>query len=308
VREFLRITQEAVYGTFNASPTTGEQVLISLPQDNSFTVRKKINSMAIRSAGANNRRVKMISRTFDVGGKLMTYVRPSQAALLATLLGGLTTGDCPTLPSFTCDHGFMLEDGSCTPFITRYTGCMADGVLTASNTGEGTNMKADLTIIGQLATVITTTIFPVPVATDLTAIDNEVPYAFQDCTGALIVGGGRTDFNSISFNFGNKILPYRGETAQISRLNWRSRDPSVTIDNLYKSKQDRLDYEAITPKAVSFTFTEGGHSIAFALGANNYFDEPQDDLKVGDGWFMQSITLQNFIDPATGIDLAITVV
>jgi len=314
MREFLRITQEAVYGTFNTptattSPytTSAPQALISLPADNSFTVRKSINRLDLRSQGAYGRRVKPISRTYDVGGKLMTRVRPSQAGLIATLLGGLSTGNCPDLPSFTCDHGFMLEDGLCSPEITRYAGCKADGTLAVANTTDGMMMMADLTITAQSAALITVTDFPVPSAVALMSVDNETPFAFQDCLGALTIGGARTDFSSISFNFGNKIIPYRGETATISRLTWRSRDPSVTIANLYKSIQDRQDYENVTPKVVSFTFTEGASSVAFNLGAANLFDAPQDDLKLADGYFMQTITLQNFIDRTTGTDFTVTV-
>jgi hypothetical protein len=308
VREFVRITQEATYNVFNTSPTTGQQVLISLPRDNSQTVRKTIDMIPIRSAGSNNRRVLPISNTYRVGGKLMTYVRPAQTGLLATLLSGLSSGNCPNLPTFTLDHGFYLEGGGCTVELRRYLGCMADGTLTASNTAEGTMMMADLTIIGTSAAIITGTDFPTPAETDLTAIDNVAPYAFQDCAGALTIGSARTDFTSWSFAFGNKIIPFLGENATINYLTWRSRDPSVSIDNLYKSAADRIAYEALTPQAVSFTFTEGSHSVAFNLGGNNIFDPPQDDLKIGDGYFMQQLTLQNYIDPATGLDFTVTVV
>lgn len=308
MREFLRITQEATYGTFNASPTTGQQVLISLPSDNAFTVRRTNNETYIRSQGTYGRRIKKISRTHDVGGKLMTHVRPTQAALLASLLAGLTSGNCPNLKSFSAEHGIFLEDGSCTAEITRYTGCkMADGTLTVNNTPDGFSMMADLTIVGQDAAYITSTDLPTPAPADLTALDNETPYAFQDCVGALIIGGSRTDFTSIQINFGNKLSPFRGETATISRLDWRSRDASITVANLYKSKQDRVDYENVTAKAVSVAFTEGGSSLTFDFGANNFFDAPQDDLKLADGHFMQTVTLQNLVDPATGSDIVITV-
>lgn len=308
MREFLRLTKETTYGVFPTSPAAGTQMLVSLPSDNSFTVRKMIDPIDMRSAGADNRRVKRIVKTYKVGGGLKTLVRPSQATLLGSLATGITGGNCKTLPSFTCDHGFYLENSGCTVELRRYMGCMMDLTLTASNTAEGTLMMADATIIGQSASIITGTDFPTPADTDLGAIDNEAPYAFQDCTGALTIGSVRTLYSSWSFHFGNKLITYPGEGPTIGLLAWRSRDPSVTISNLYTSPQDRIDYEAAAAKAVSFTFTEGTASLAFALGAANYFDAPKDDLKVGDGFFMQEITLQNFVDPATGTDFTLTVV
>jgi hypothetical protein len=308
MREFLRLTQEAVFGTFNASPSAGQQIFISLPSDNAFTVRRTMDPAWVRSQGVSGRRIKKIARTHDVGGKLTTLVRPSQAALLATLAAGVTSGNCGNLVSFTADHGVYLEDGSCTAALFRYLGCkIADATFAVTNTGEGVNMMADLTIIGKTTAAITGSDLATPDVDDLTALDNETPYAFQDCAGALSIGSARTDFTSVSIHLANKLAPFRGETAAISKLDYRSRDIEVTIANLYKSKQDRTDYEAITAKTLSITFTEGAFSMAFDFGANNFFDAPQDDLKLADGHFMQTVTLQNLVDPATGLDLTITV-
>ena len=283
---------------------------MSLPQNNSFTERPKPGMYQIRSAGFNNRRVLTGTFTSELAGNLMTFVRPNQAAFLFNLAAGLSSGNCSDLPSFTADHGIVEEDSGCTASYRRYTGNKCNLAFSLTNTDQGSLMLATLALMGTGATPLTgsgsisATDFPIPAATDYP--DNTRPYSFFDCVGGLTIGANRTDFSSLGFDFGNKLQEYRGETQYPGKISWRGRDPKLTVKVLYKSLQDRISYEAVTPVTVSVTFTDGAHSIALNLHGVNVFSSVEDDLPL-DGFFEQTLSIENLVDSTAGTDLTVTI-
>lgn len=309
-REFLRLTQETAFNVFPTTPGVGSQLIVSLPQSNSFTMQPKVDPYMIRSAGFNNRRVMTGSFTADLPGNIMTYIRPNQAAYLFGLASNLTGGNCLDLASFTADNAWMLEDGSCSPEYRRFTGCKCNLSFQLTNTGQGSLMLATMAIMAAGATPLTgsgsisVTDFPTPAAGDYP--DNTRPYSFFDCAGGLTIGGARTDFMSLGFDFGNILKSFRGETKYPSRISWRGRDPKLTVKCLYKTLADRINYEAVTPVTVSVTFTEGPNSVALNLHGVNVISNIEDDRPIDD-FFVQTLTIENLIDTTAGTDLTVTV-
>ncbi len=305
--EFLRLTQETAYNVFNTSPATGQQIFVSLPQDNSCTVRKAMNIEELVSAGYGGRKVVRLGRSYTVGGKVMTKLRPSQTQLLIGLLVNLTTGNCPDLASFSLDHGFFLDDGNCSPLITRYTGCKMSGTLSGS-AGNAESVSVDLDVIGSQALIITDGSVTAPAASAVPEF--ETPFGFEDSAGLITWGTGtgfgvRTKYTSFSLSIANNLVPYRAETPYASNVDWKGREVSLTIANRYKAPQDRIDYEAIAARAASFGLSYNGNVLAFNMGGNNYIDAPQDDLKMGSS-YVQTITIKCYIDHTSGTDITAT--
>jgi hypothetical protein len=299
-REILRITPEVTYNQYNSG---GTPIYIDLPQSDAQTVRVTQNQWITRAASSDNLRTLLGATTYDVTGKLMCYCRPQQAAVLIGYLCALTGTNCPTLPSFTMDHAIFIENGSCTPEYTRYTGCMASGGFKLDNTPQGSLMMLNLDIYGaSYATGISWTT-PAYSAYDYA----QAPFFFEDlASGLTIAGTGRVNFESFEFNSGNNIKGFRGETANVTQRRLFGRDPSVTIKNLYQSVADRTAYNASTETALEAIFTDAaGHTLTFQFGNANYFSAILDNLNIDD-FHRQTITLQNLMDPATGTDFTAT--
>jgi hypothetical protein len=308
MRQAIRITPEATFGVFNSGATSGQQAVVPLNVDNAFSLRPKPNMAPLRSQGTSNRVATMYGFTADATGALQCYVRPSQAAIILPLLGTLAGTTCLELGSFTIDE-IVIPETACAFVYRRYTGCKATGSFRMDNTPTGCLMALQMQVTACGVTPftgtgsITSSDFPTPT---LSAAELETPYAFEQAAGNVTVGGARTDFTSLGFDFGNVLLPFRGETMYPSRIFWRGRNPVFTMANLYKSQADRVAYEAITPQTVSFSFVSGSHSVAFNLFSGNYYTEIAEDIPVG-GILMQTLTLANCIDPTALNDFSMTI-
>ena len=311
IREFLAMQPETTFGVYNSAATP---TYIVLPDSNSTTVRKRMNFQEQTSAGRSGRRTNRLGRTYNVGGKLKTRLLPAQAQTWLDLLINTTGGNCPDLRSATLTHGFLLED-ACAYNVNRYTGCKFNG--TVSGDDQGQDVMLDLDVMGSDSAPVADGSYTVPPLNDPT--DFALAFGFQQSAGLLTWGFGtngtdpsgtptiRTKYSSFSLDVGNVFDQYRGETPYMQAITWKMRNPSLTIRNVYRSKQDRIDYEGIIARAIKLGLNFGGNILTFNLGGNNYIDEPQDDLQMA-GRYIQTVTAQVFADPTTGEDITATYV
>lgn len=303
-REILQITPESTYGVYDDA---GDHAIIDLPSDNAFTMRAAPNSWEIASAGSDNLIVATGTATTNCDGTLRLYGRPSQSALLASMISGITGVHCKTLPSYTIDHGIMIEDGTCSPVVRRYLGIVASGSFQLDSTSDQAMLLLwNLRLMGAKSEIITLVDFPIP---PFTAYDYaEDPYTLQDAEGSILYDGvDITEYvESFSFDAANILTAFRGSARYRTRIGYFGRRPKITMKFLYYTDQIRVDFEAFTPKPIDITFTDkAGDTLEFNFGATNYIRTVEDDLKLAD-FHRETVTLSNTLDPATGVDMSIT--
>lgn len=301
-REILRITPEATYGTFNSG---GTHTIIDLPADDAFTMRVAPNFWEIASAASDNLITTTGTATANIDGELQIYGRPSQSALLASMVAGVTGSACPTLPSFTIDHAIFIEDGSCTPKYRRYLGVMCDGGFDLTNDAQGVLMLWKLKLMGATPATITGSDFATPT---YSAYDYaEAPFTFQNAHSTIVYKGSDISDNveSLSYAAGNILMPFRGAGQYRSKVKYCGRRPTITMGTLYYTQQQRIDYEANTAVSLAITFTDPlVDTLVLTFGNTNYLRTVTDKTKIAD-FHRQTIMLRNTMDPATGTDMSI---
>jgi hypothetical protein len=305
-RQILQITKELTYGVFD---TTGTPTAIDLPDGNAFTMRVDPDFWKIKSAAADNLTVQTGTATSDIDGSLDLYVRPSETPLIMNMISGVT-GSCPNLPSFTIDHAIALE-GSCTYVYRRYLGVMGDGGFALTNSGQGVIMMMKLKLMASKIATITITDFPTPTFASYNFANTNNPWDFTQLSGHFTYGGADISANveSLSFNIGNVLVAQRGASKFRSNVFYRGRNPTITLKQIYNTNQPRIDFEANTAKPLVLTFNDsvptGGDTLVMNFGNVNYLRQVGDDLNMG-SYFVQTLMLENIVDPATGTDMSIT--
>lgn len=302
-REILRITPETTYGVYaSGNPHT----IVDLNADDAFTMRAAPNFWEIASAGSDNLIVKTGTATTDIDGTLQMLGRPSQSALLASMIAGITGTNCKKLPSSTIDHGIFIEDGGCTPVLRRYLGVIADGSFSLTNQTNGVLMLWNLKLMAATVADIMLTDFPVPLFSAYDYAEN--PFQFQQATGAILYDSVDISpyVESLSFSSGNILTAFRGGQKYRTRIGYFGRRPTMTMGMLYYSTQFRVNFEANTPKPLNVTFTDAdGNTLELEFGNTNFIRAVGDNLHLGD-FHRESITFMNTLDPATGTDMSIT--
>lgn len=210
VREFLIITPEATYGTFNSSGTAS---YIPLDDGNSFSGYPKPLMYKVKSAHTANKIAQYGSQKTGIQLGLKTH---AYVALMPTLMGWgtqeinsgqtlpwVTTEPVGDLASCTVDHGMMLSNG--TWDYERFLGVKVKSLsLTGSNDSQllmanlamvAKNMQPDFWNSSSAPTLT------LPAATSYpTAI-----YAFQQSAGALTYGTVRSNYQSIEAKWDNTL-------------------------------------------------------------------------------------------------------
>src|SRR5438270_380435 len=97
--QWLKLTPETTYGTYNAG---GTAAWIRLAGDDAFAPQKVPAKTIIRSADASNRRITNVSSRYAVSAGLKTPLYPSQAQFLLTAAATLS-GTPPNIGSYTAD-------------------------------------------------------------------------------------------------------------------------------------------------------------------------------------------------------------
>lgn len=292
-REFLRITPETTWGTYNGS---GTPAIIDLDADNAYTVRPKVIRTTVRTAGAGNRRNRSIANKTGLSGNFNLIVRGSQGAAVAAWLTPASPGAATAAPSMTIDHCILLEDGSTQVYSRDLGVVVAQAQLQCSE--QAPLLRAQLQLIGKSRASITSTDFPEPAATDYAS---DPYYLFTHLASGFTLGSSRSEFDSFSLTVKNMLDARFFASSTITRLRYCGRDVDFSIGFPYKVATDRSNYEGNTPAAASavFTIPSPSHTLTLQMNSAVYYDGVEDDLSQ-DKVFMQSCSLQAFFDSAAG--------
>lgn len=296
--QFVKLTQETAYAVFPTSPATGTQLDLFLTSDNDMTVRAQPQFSPIRDAGFGNRLTRMIPGRTLVNGKFDSYLFPSQALLLMTLAAGLTgTAPCTDLPSFSIDH-LIDRDVDCGKEYRRYLGCKIGKFSLKSDMSEsGWLWSLDAEVVGSKPGTITGTDFPTPA---LSAYPADDPFQYFQTAGLVSINGAtRTNYQSLSVDVDNVILPFSDENIYPSSVNWFGRTVTFTIKLRYKSPADRLLYEAGTKMPASIEINTGTHTLTLSFGNQAIITACTDALPMG-GYFTQTLAFTALMDPSLG--------
>jgi hypothetical protein len=295
-REYLRITPETTWGTFNAG---GTHTVLDLAQSNAFTMRPSPVRWSIRSAGGYNRRRQTGSSKTAFAGNLNVIGYGSQMAALAPLFVA-TSGN--VLGSVTIDHALVMEDSGPTTVYSRHLGVMAP-TATLSCSEQDPLLRLALGLIAKQSATITVTDFAEPA---VTAYPTDAPYVFEHASGAVTIGTSRSEWESFSLSIKNMIDTSFMGNAFISRAKYCGRDVDFSTKFPYVITTDRSDYEAVTAVSASITFTNGAHSLAFDMKSQNFFAKVDDDLSL-DKLYLQGIDMEAYFDGTAGNDFTLTV-
>ena len=287
-RQYLRLTPEASWGVYAAA---GTPILIPIDKANPFTLRPTPIPWEIRSAGGGNRRVQTGSQRTSCTGGFHTLVYGSQAAALAPWICATADG---VLGSVTLDHAIQIEDGSTTAY-RRYLGVMVEQAQFRCGEDDPL-LRLRLDLVAQQPATISGTDLPMPTATDY---PSDVPYVFQHLSGGVSVVASRAEFASFQCTIKNK-LDVRFMASQFpTRIKYCGRDVDLSTQFPYIVTTDRAHLEAVDPVAASMTFTNGAHTLGFAMNSKNVIAGVGDDLAL-DTIFLQGIELHNFFDASAG--------
>jgi tail tube protein len=287
-RQYLRLTPEASWGVYAAA---GTPILLPIDKANAFTLRPAPIPWEIRSAGGGNRRVQAGSQRTSCRGALHTLVYGSQAATLAPWICADAAG---VLGSVTLDHAIQLEDGGTTAY-RRYLGVMVERARFRCGEDDPL-LRLELDLVAQQPAPISGADLPRPAATDY---PGDVPYVFQHLAGGFSVVAPRAEFASFQCTITNK-LDVRFMASQFpTRIKYCGRDVDLSTRFPYIVTTDRAHLEAVDPVAASMTFTNGSHTLGFAMNSKNVIAGVGDDLAL-DTIFLQGIELHNFFDAGAG--------
>ncbi len=259
-REFLRITPEATWGTYDAG---GTHTILHLDQNNAFTMRAKPVRWSLNSAGFNNRRAVTGSSKTAVAGNLNTLVYGTQASALTTWCAA--TGSPLNIPSCTVDHCIQSENAASDLVYRRYLGTLVQQVdFTATEKDQF--MRANFQLVAKQHQQITATDFPEPAAT---AYPTDPPYTLPMASGFLILNDGvnaptttgRSGFESFSCTIKNMVDTRFFESQFLQAYRWCGRTVDWKAKFKYAYIFDRTNYEAITAIASTVLFNNGPGDI-----------------------------------------------
>lgn len=305
VRVAVRVTQEATYGTYDASASTANKMTLLLPGDSAFEGMMTPTIWRLRSAGYDGRQVRQGTKQWDAKCSVKTKLFPAQADFMLRLASGIgLSSNCRTFPSATIDYRYILEDSGCTIAVERYYGCqVASFNMNANNQGDGVQVTADVNWVCQKRLDGTGTDFPEPAGSDYPATD---PFLFQDSVGTLTVGSSITNYASLNLAINNVIQRRWDESTYPMRGKWRSRDITLAIGLLYKDNTFRNAMENQTALAVSYRYINAlADNLLIDLKSQNYVDPFARTFPL-QGDFEQTVTLRNNLDIGAGTDFSFT--
>lgn len=320
VREFLQITQEAAYKSFNGSVTRGtNQIVIALQDGNSYTMRPKPITVDIPYGGGLAVRKSSISDKTECKGKLKTRLCYSQANMLigwgltrvnsAQTAPWTTTEPIGDLASCTVDHA-IYQDDTGTYKRRRYLGVkVSGGSIDVSEQSETAMLELDL--VGSTPQGNTfdsssdpdATAFPVPADSDY-ATDYVL---FTD-------SGGNVTFNSAAFgeytslktSWTNKLDMKYFANRFVQKIRNYGREIKLDSDVILLASPDFRGtyYELVAALAeTSVVFNSGTHSITLDWKTNSRIDGLDDDLPL-DKIYGRKLSLVSGYDVANTTDFS----
>jgi hypothetical protein len=303
-REFLRVTKEAVVGTYDTTPDPADVTWIRLDRDNAFRARPGRNFFTIRDHGGSNRKALSGTETATTVGTLSTAFYGSQAAILIPWATDIITTPW-RLPTLTFDHAIQKEDSGFTYTYKRYEGATCRSMkIAASNEGDAVVCRLDFSFDYMDDTeVITVTDLPAPA---LSVYPPDYPMVFQNLAGKLNFGGVRTNFKSFEMNIVNINDVIHDESEYPQYIKWCGRDANAQAMFRYKAEQDRIDMTANTPKTFEVTFDDGTVQVLFDFFDMNRIRVVNDDLPMNRASY-QTVEWDNHLDLTDLSDFAVTI-
>ncbi len=294
-REYLRVTPEAVPGTFDAA---GTAIILDIDNANSYTVRKTPIRQTLRTAGSFNRRVATFSKKYSLTGNLTWNVRGTQAALLAAWC--VPTAN--VLKSYTIDHVSVLEDSGLTHIYTRDQGMYVQQAQFSA--GESDQwFKATLGLVGMSVATITAGAFAEPAVTDYPTDDF---LTFESgAAGLTLHAATRVDMDSFQITLKNILDVKYFVAATPQKIKWCGSDVDWTAKLSYLASVPRADFEAVTGVTGAITFDNGTHTLVMAMHTKNFYASITDNLDMSKV-FLQDINMECFLDTAAATDFTLT--
>jgi hypothetical protein len=315
MKRFLRITQEAAFGTYASG---GSLIWPRLSSSGAFKVMASPDYWTVMDGSGLGVQALAGTSTMGLAGSLTTEVTATQAQFLLgwyfQRVNGAgtvpwTTTELPNdLASCTVDYARTNFDA--TLRRRRYLGvkgtscslqCSKDspklmgtfGMVGAIPQGNAYDSSSDPNA----------TVFPEPA---LTVFPSDV-YLFQHLAGHVtVLGSSRTNFDSFSLSLTNKCKPYfdEGHFANSIRMGGRTLTVQLRM-RLKGSPDDWAAYEQGTQSSASFTFDNGTHTIALDMKSKCYINPIDEEAPIDEEHYA-TITLVNQLDAAAGTDFAIS--
>jgi hypothetical protein len=317
-REFLYITEEPAYATFNGTPTLGtNQLVIRLDSDNSFTMRAAPVAQDVMYGGGFAVPAYSVSDEISLSGRLSLKLCYSQANIvmpwLITRINSAQTSPWTTteppgdLASMTIDHAVYLDDTAAYK-ATRYLGVKPAGwSLSCSRSQRIAQLDIDLIASKYQGNPFDSSSDPTlsaptdgNYATDAVVFGH---FGLNSSTSAFKIGSNRTRFESIKLDVKHAIdaRPFESRFVQVCRVLGRSWTASGDM-MLKSSPNDRLAFEQLTAQNVELLFTNGTHTGTLNFETANLI-RPLTDNLANDKIYMRAVGLAGFYDATNNADL-----
>lgn len=306
--EFVWLIQESSYGTQVASPVVGtSQFLVPLNDSNSFTMAETPNFMEVAYGGGIDTPADLVEGPRGVAGELSCLGYP---ALTAFLMGAavtrvnaaqtapwVTTEPQYDLASFTAWHFVRTRSGSWV--VQQYPGVKV-AKLSGSCSRQDPKLKLKLSLVGQkelpnAADGSTTATAP---AGPTEAQYPAGPYTFNHLAGGVTGGGGSlSNFDDVSFDVTNKLVPCWWENRWLAELVCLGREAEATVGLKLTTTPDlRSQYQAATRNGFGLAWNNGTKAQTLSYGSNSYVNKLPYDLPLGKP-FRQPATFRCLWDP-----------
>jgi hypothetical protein len=317
MKRFLRVTEEAAFGTYNAA---GAAVYPRLSSSGAFALMQKPEYWTIMDGSGLGVQALAGTQTMALAGALVTEMGPTLAAFVMPFacnrinsgqtLPWVTTEAVNDLASATFDYARSNFDMSLRR--KRYLGCKAASLGLACSRDQP-KLMATLGLIGgtmqgnayDSSADPDATAFPEPTCTEAP----QDVYLFQQMSGHVtILGSSRTNFDSFSLQLQNNLKPYFDESHFANAIRMVGRTLTISLRCRLKSTPDDwAAYEQGTVGTASFEFVNGANSMTIAMGAKCYINSIDEEAPIDDEHYY-TLTLVNQLDPATCTDFSVTLV
>ena len=332
-REFLMLVQESAYKTPATAVVwpTGSATAFYIRMDgsNGFTMRPRPVMVTVPYGGGLAVDAFRVADKLECKGKLTTklYAGPLSQFLLGWAAQQVTAGGAPwttteivgDLASVAIYHAIQRSDGTIKRRV--YLGCKVDSWdLDISEQGTIATLSLDITGSTPQGNQFdassdpNSTVFPAPTDAQMPTTGTTGPYVFTHASGGLLIGTARTQFSSVKISSRNVLAKRFWANRFLGMQRWVGRSTTLDAVNFYApTPDDRTSYEGVAGLTVaggytgtdaSFTLNNGTHTIVFDLKNNSVFTNVEDQTPLND-LYMQSTTLTNQWDPATGVDFTV---
>ncbi len=313
MQRFLRLTQEATFGTYNS---LGTAIYVRLSAPNSFLPMTDPEWWEVMDGSGLGAPALMGSATSALTSTLTTEVTYTQAQFLlgwglqrvnSAQTSPWTTAELPNdLASCTADFAWSQFDTT-TLKTKRFLGVKVASVnLTCSRDNPKLMATFQLVASTPQGNSFDSSSDPTLTAPALTAYPSDV-VLFQHMKGNVTVGGAsRSNFETWTFQAAGKLNAYFDESrfANSIRLGGR-RITASTRMRLKSTVSDRNTYENATVQAAQLEWSNGTHSITLNMNSQNYIRPYKEDLPL-DREVYYGMGLSSLLDATAGNDLAVT--